>query len=85
MKVIIQNGRTELVLDFITVSEIDKMKTAIRNCIENPEEYPMINYEDKKDIIFLTSNYLQNSLIRFPKEDYIKQKEIKERKIIDRI
>jgi len=67
MKVIIQNQRTELVLDFITKEEVDKMKIAIRNCIENPYEYPLINYEDRKDIIFLTSNYLQNSLIRFPK------------------
>lgn len=67
MKVIIQNQRIELVLDFITKEEADKMKIAIRNCIENPDEYPLINYEDRKDVIFLTSNYLQNSLIQFPK------------------
>jgi hypothetical protein len=67
MKVIIQNGRTKIILDFITDEEVEKMKIAIKNCVENPTKYPLINYEDRKDIIFLTASYLQNSLIRFPK------------------
>ena len=67
MKVIIQNGRNEIILYFITDEEVEKMKIAIKNCVENPAEYPLINYEDRKDILFFTASYLQNSLIRFPK------------------
>ena len=67
MKVKIQNGNRELILSFSEESGAKFVK-AIHNCIGNPKSHPSINYEDAKDKIIITAEYLKNSLIIMPKE-----------------
>lgn len=69
MKVInikIQNGISAIVLNFDEDSG-RKFLTAVKNCLELPKTYPFIEYEDKKETIFFTAEYLKNSLISIPK------------------
>lgn len=39
------------------------MQDAIRNCINKPLEYQLINYISKDEVTIFTAEYLKNSLI----------------------
>jgi len=67
-KIIIQNGTRELVISFLDSETTIKMWVQIKCCIEQPDLYPLINYEDKFESYIFTSNYLKNSLIIMPKQ-----------------
>ncbi len=67
MKIKILNQQRELILDFDDKTG-NEMRKCIENCIESPNEYPSITYEDKKDTIILTSEYLRASLIVISKK-----------------
>ena len=68
MKVIISNGIKEITLS-LDKDAGEKFIEAIENCIKRPKEYPMINYQDKKDKVIFTAKCLKNSLITIPIED----------------
>lgn len=67
MKVSIRNGHSEILLDFSDETGEIFIK-AVENCLSNPVDYPFINYQDKKDKIIFTAQYLANSLIKIPNE-----------------
>jgi len=66
MEIIIINGNITTKLD-LDENNGNIMKQAITDCINYPVKNPLIKYEDKKDLIFFSAEYLKNSIIKFPK------------------
>jgi hypothetical protein len=67
MKIKITNNIGEIILNFTDLSDLNSMKLAIKNCIDDSKNYPSINYSDRLDDIIFSADYLKNSLITIPK------------------
>jgi len=68
MNIKITNGNNSITLNFISSEDGgNNFLDAVKNCLNGKATY--IEYQDKKDFVIFTAEWLKNSLIVVPNEN----------------